>query len=219
MAQDPRVRLKAEREIMARVDQQLAQLSEQRAGLLLTDVAKVEKVDGEIRRLTRARGIHAEVIDVLTIEAAKLEEREQEQARAKAVTEVIAPAVAVIVEDAAELQAALLVACEVYGRLQGRCAAIRRDRPAAVPAPRFTSIDLGSTMESVFHRYSGHSADSFIASLAHNAKKLHSEVAKRADAYLVECRSGMTVSEFRERVALAPFPGERGPVVDEEAAA
>jgi hypothetical protein len=215
MAQDPRDRLRDERTKLENMDRQIEELGTKRATLLLTDIDAVDKIDSELLKQSGRRAARLELIALLEVEAAKLDAQEAAAARQKAVDEVVAPAVSQIVKDAEALQATILQLCDGYRRLIARCDALRRDRPAAVPAPRRVDLHLRDVLERLFHKYPNGSVENFISDLAHRVKSFDAEVVKRADAYVAECRDGMSLRDFCERFNI-PAPKVAVPAIEEE---
>jgi hypothetical protein len=215
MAQDPRDRLRDERIKLENMDRQIEELATKRATLLLTDIDAVDKIDSELVKQSTKRAARFDLIALLEVEGAKLDAQGAAAARQKAVDEVVAPAAAQVVRDAKALQATILELVDGYQRLIDRCTALRRDRPAAVPAPQRADLRVHDVLEQMFRTYPNSSVESFIGALAHKAKSLHAEVVKRADAYVAECRDGMTLRDFCERFNL-PVPKVAVPVLEEE---
>jgi hypothetical protein len=184
---NPRAALEKERSILANIDAQLASLVGQRTEILLGEDAlpAIEKIDAELARFQRARGVHNERIDLLTAETARLDLEDRAAARRKAIDEQLVPAVAELTVLASELQDALLGAYAAYQKLTRRRDEINQ---AAPDVPRSDSLWFTHLDMNVLRVYPGQSGESLLRQLSLNAKDVCSGVQRAGESFIRACR-------------------------------
>jgi hypothetical protein len=117
----------------------VVELKRQRAGLLADadDLNEVKKLDRRIAERRQAIALLADRVAALAERAVKHRADRREQARQAAIDTTLAPAVAELVKDAAELEAALLTAVERFRSVFDKRTAIVRQRWCSAPAVQF----------------------------------------------------------------------------------
>jgi hypothetical protein len=204
LRRDPIAALETAKAALAAEQSAIVELERQRPELLPdADLEEVKKLDRRIVDRQAAATVLAERIAALETRAQQYRADQREQQRRKAVDDVLAPAVAELVKDAAELEAALLTAVDKYRAIFDRRAGIVRQMPLGVPRPPYNNLALGYLSRSLFEHFQNWNGASFVSRLSSRAKQVRTSVEREAEEFLTACRT-------------VPLPGEH--CDDQEAA-
>jgi hypothetical protein len=136
---DPAALLARDRAALASARAKLADLERDRANLLLSEdgYEVVRRADLAAAEQVAAVAILESRIKALGLEVRKVERLKLEQARDKAVAEVIVPQFGKIEQLALKLEQAVVQLGEAYGDLRQASRDLNSDWPSSVPKPRF----------------------------------------------------------------------------------